>query len=142
MRRAQTATATELKNLKNYLRTRGDNLVRLSQSVDKDPGRSSNSSLISAVQRAEPVMLRVSRKSLRAIPKEKLEARLASLAASHELTRTENAKKNQGDGQKENIVGEKKKGIKDDTSPVDMEKSSSFGADTTKLLAQTGFVLL
>ena len=140
MRRAQTATATELKNLKNYLRTRGENLVRLSKSVDKESD--SKPSLISAVQRAEPVMLRVSKKSLRAIPKERLEKRLVALAASQDLKKPIGVNGDEGEDRKENIVGQVGNRMGKAMLPDNLEKSASFGANTTKLIAQTGFVVL
>ena len=152
LRMAQTSTATELKNLKNYLRTRGDNLVRLSRSVEKAGVHGSNeSSLISAVQRAEPVMLRVSRKSLRAIPREKLEARIREkTSASREMVSVMRDSLQSDD---ENTIGkdetgqEEARGIAVEDSTVDsliqtLETSGSFGGNTTKLIAQTGFVML
>lgn len=153
LRRAQTATATELKNLKNYLRTRGDNLVRLSQSVEKASVRGSKeSSLISAVQRAEPVMLRVSRKSLRAIPKEKLQARIRErTSASQELVSVMRDSLQDEDGEDISIsLAERKDGEELGQKVVaetpggllTFEKSASFGGNTTKLIAQTGFVML
>ena len=115
--------------------------MRLSRSVDKASVRGSKeSSLISAVQRAEPVMLRVSRKSLRAIPKEKLEARIREkTSASQELVSVMRDSLQDEDGENISRLAERKVGVEHDQ---DVEKSASFGANTTKLIAQTGFVML
>ncbi len=62
-RRKHEACAKELSNLKNYLRTRNEALLRASRNSD---GASSVGG--SSLHGDQPVMLRVSRKNLRAIP--------------------------------------------------------------------------
>ena len=130
LRRAQSSTVTELKNLKNYLRTRGESLVRLSQSGEKD---SSTSSLLSAMQRAEPLMLRVSKKSLRAIPKEKIDARMREKMSNSRDDAAHSIFKGQGRGPDE---------AANRRPEAELDASASFGGNTTKLIAQTGFVML
>ena len=105
---------------------------------------SKESGLISAVQRAEPVMLRVSRKSLRAIPKAKLEARIREKTSASQELMSAMRDSLQDDDDENAVFEEKGEATGGDLSGgvETFEKSASFGGNTTKLIAQTGFVML